>query len=289
MSTPLHAAYFADQCVHRRARLLRRQEVAADTVKLTIECPEMAARFLPGQFLMVRVSDCDDPLIGRPFALWDVVDGEGPRSAIEFVLLIGGKMTRRLARLAVGERVDVWGPLGNGFQPQACRHLIMVAGGIGQTPFLAVAKERTGAVRYGDETRASHVVESLTLCYGARSVDRFAGLDEFQAAGVEVRLATEDGSAGHHGLVTDLVRDLLSEEQLGVHVLCCGPHAMMEAVSRLALEANVPCEVSLEEPMACGIGICFTCVAKIRDDRGIADYKRTCVEGPVFDAARVEW
>ncbi len=289
MSSPLHAAYFADQCVHGQARVLRRDDVAAETVKLTIECPDMAARILPGQFFMVRVSHCDDPLIGRPFALWDVVDGEGLGSAIQFVFLIAGKMTRRLARLAVGETVDVWGPLGNGFRPQPCRHLIMVAGGIGQTPFLAVAKERQLRQIYGGGTRKPQPVETLTLCYGARSANRFAGLSDFREAGVGLHLATDDGSAGHHGLVTDLLQELLSEDPAGSRVLCCGPHAMMKAVSKITAEAQIPCEVSLEEPMACGIGICFTCVAKIRDTAGTADYKRTCVEGPVFDAARVEW
>jgi dihydroorotate dehydrogenase electron transfer subunit len=89
--------------------------------------------------------------------------------------------------------------------------------------------------------------------------------------------------------VTDVLRDVLREAGPSRRIVCCGPEPMMAAVANIAREANVPCEVSLETPMACGIGICFTCVAKVRDASGQWDYKRTCVEGPVFDAARIEW
>jgi dihydroorotate dehydrogenase electron transfer subunit len=107
--------------------------------------------------------------------------------------------------------------------------------------------------------------------------------------GVDVRLATDDGSTGHHGLVTDLLTELLKTETQGVQVVSCGPVLMMQRAAEIAAEHDVPCDVSLETPMACGIGICFSCVAKIRDDQGNWDYKRTCVEGPIFEASRIEW
>ncbi len=133
----------------------------------------------------------------------------------------------------------------------------------------------------------------MTFCYGARSADYLAGVEDFERVGVTVKIATDDGSRGHHGLVTDLLRQTLvagTEQGHGSpRVLCCGPEPMMEAVARVAAEAEVPCRVSLETPMACGIGICFTCVAKVRDEQGEWDYKRTCVEGPVFDASKIEW
>ena len=107
--------------------------------------------------------------------------------------------------------------------------------------------------------------------------------------GVDCRIATDDGSRGHHGLVTDLLKQALAEHHGRPRIACCGPEPMMEAVAKIALAANVPCQVSLETPMACGIGICFTCVAKVRQEDGTFDYKRTCVEGPVFEAAAIEW
>jgi dihydroorotate dehydrogenase electron transfer subunit len=116
-----------------------------------------------------------------------------------------------------------------------------------------------------------------------------AGVEDFERSGVKVRIATDDGSRGHHGLVTDLLEQALNEATGQVRVVTCGPEPMMAAVSRIAARRGVACQVSLETPMACGIGICFTCVAKVRDESGAWDYKRTCVEGPVFDAAKIEW
>jgi dihydroorotate dehydrogenase electron transfer subunit len=116
-----------------------------------------------------------------------------------------------------------------------------------------------------------------------------ACVEEFERLGIEIRLATDDGSRGHHGFVTGLLEQCLGEHHGRPHIVCCGPEPMMAAVAEMAHKARVPCQVSLETPMACGIGICFTCVAKIRQPDGTWDYKRTCVDGPVFDADLVEW
>ncbi|HEX5446787.1 MAG TPA: dihydroorotate dehydrogenase electron transfer subunit, partial [Pirellulales bacterium] len=181
-----------------------------------------------------------------------------------------------------------WGPLGNGFAPQPAEHLVMVAGGIGQTPFPALAREHLGQRSYGDPARAVPPVRRVTLCYGARTKDYLAGVADFEQLGVEVLVSTDDGTAGHHGMVTELLARVL-DRAVGARVVCCGPEPMMEAVARLTAARGVPCEVSLETPMACGIGICFSCVARVRDEHGQWDYRRTCVEGPVFNAARIEW
>jgi dihydroorotate dehydrogenase electron transfer subunit len=116
-----------------------------------------------------------------------------------------------------------------------------------------------------------------------------AGIEDFERAGVEVRVATDDGSRGHRGLVTDLLERILQPPPARCHIVCCGPEPMMAAVARIAGRTNTSCEVSLETPMACGIGICFTCVAKVRTANGEWDYKRTCVEGPIFDATAIKW
>jgi dihydroorotate dehydrogenase electron transfer subunit len=207
------------------------------------------------------------------------------------VYLVLGKMTRRLAECKPGQKLNIWGPLGNGFSlpPGNSEHLVMVAGGIGQTPFMALAREALVLRRYGDPPRVpSAPVHKVTLCYGARSADYFAGVEDFRQLGVDVRLSTDDGSLGHRGFVTDLLRQVLGESSR-VRVVCCGPEPMMEAVADITAHAQVTCQVSLETPMACGIGICFSCVARVRDDAGAWDYQRTCVEGPVFEAARIVW
>jgi dihydroorotate dehydrogenase electron transfer subunit len=110
---------------------------------------------------------------------------------------------------------------------------------------------------------------------------------EFDREGIDIRIATDDGTAGHHGFVTDVLRPLLDQSRPQASIFCCGPEPMMKAVSRLAEKANVPCWLSLETPMACGFGACFSCVARIKQDHGDWDYRRVCVEGPVFPSHKV--
>jgi dihydroorotate dehydrogenase electron transfer subunit len=292
MDNPLHASFYADEAVQHTVAIVENVRLARDTYRVRLACPEIAGRITPGQFLMLRIAGMNDPLIGRPLALYNVMGEsiEGSPTQLDVVYLVKGKFSTRLAQLRSGDQLEIWGPLGNGFLPQPTEHLIMVAGGIGQTPFLALAQEYLGLRRFGDASRpVVPPAKKITFCYGARTAEYFAGLDDFTALGLDLRLSTDDGSRGHHGLVTDLLKQVLAETTLAPRIVCCGPERMMEAVSHIAQEADVPCEVSLETPMACGIGICFTCVAMIRDEAGECDYKRTCVEGPVFDAAQVVW
>jgi dihydroorotate dehydrogenase electron transfer subunit len=290
-ANPLHAAYYADRAVQRRVRIVENVRLARDTYRVRFECPEIARQIVPGQFLMLRLADCNDPLLGRPLALYDVVlDAGGQPAAIDVVYLVLGKMTARLAECEPGEELDVWGPLGNGFPPQPTEHLIMIAGGIGQTPFLALGQEYLGRRQYGTPPRQFATAKKVTLCYGVRTAALAAGVDDFRAAGFDVRLSSDDGTLGHHGLVTDLLSEALTGSAAANRlVVCCGPEPMMEAVAELCHERSAPCLVSLETPMACGIGICFSCVAKVRQPDGTWDYKRTCVEGPIFDATKIDW
>ncbi len=291
LGNPLHAAFYADQACQARVRVLENVRLARDTYRVRLACPEIAARIVPGQFVMLRLADMNDPLLGRPLALYDtVLDDAGTPAAIDIVYLAMGKMTRRLAAYQPGDVLDIWGPLGNGFPPRPTEHLIMVAGGIGQTPFLALGREYRGHRQYGAPPRCVPPAARVTLCYGVRNAQFVAGVGDFQSAGFDVRLSSDDGTIGHHGLVTDLVRHVLDEtagdDRL---VVCCGPEPMMEAVADICHAEGAPCLVSLETPMACGIGICFSCVTKVRQPDGTWDYKRTCVEGPIFDADQIEW
>lgn len=264
--------------------------MARDTYRVRFGCAEMARRILPGQFLMLRLAGSNDPLLGRPLAVYDVVvDPQGTPQSLDIVYLAVGKMTRRLAQLRPGDSLEAWGPLGNGFPPTPAEHLVMVGGGIGQTPFKALAREYLGSQRFGDPPRDVARARQVTLCYGAGSADRLACVDDFRRAGVDVHVATDDGSQGHRGLVTELIAGVVEASAHACRIVCCGPEPMMAATAAVARRLDVPCQVSLETPMACGIGICFSCVAKIRDAKGDWDYRRTCVEGPVFDAADVEF
>ena len=301
MTTSQIASCFADTAEYLSARVVFNRPIADHTFRIRLDCPAIAAAALPGQFAMLRLPDRADPLLARPLAFYDTfraVDDDRPHGApaerryADFVYLVHGKFTTALQHVGAGDEIVVWGPLGNGFAavPEA-DHLVLVAGGIGQTALLALGRERLGGAAYGAAAlRAS--TRRVTLCWGARSAAMFGAVDDFRAAGIDVHLATLDGSLGRQGTVVHLL-DTLPDLKAGrgkAHVACCGPEGMMAAVSRWAADRHLGCHVSLEAPMACGIGICFTCVARVRDSATQPwDYRRTCIEGPVFDAERIAW
>ncbi len=264
--------------------------LARDTYRLRLPCPSIAAKILPGQFLMLRLPGTNDPLLGRPLALYDTYRAaSGQPQGVDIVYQAIGRMTRRLAGIKVGDRLEVWGPLGNGFPPTETGHLIMVAGGIGQTPFLALARHYLGLGEYGQPPLVVPRAQRVTLCYGLRTAAFMAGVDDFRRLGVDVSISTDDGSAGHRGTVIELVPPLVDASSCACRIVTCGPEKMLHATSDMAARMGLSCQVSLERPMACGIGICFSCVKKIRDPQGEWDYRRICVEGPIFNAADVEF
>jgi dihydroorotate dehydrogenase electron transfer subunit len=289
MSGRDHATCYADRAWYGTVTLEENQRVADETYRLRFRAPEIASRIVPGQFVMVRLAENDDPLLARPLAVYDVVYGAADEpERLDLVYLAVGKMTRRLAALACGRPLTVWGPLGNGFPPAPTEHLVMVAGGIGQTPFLTLAAEYLALRRYGDPPREVPKAAKVTLLYGARSAAHLACVEDFRRLGIEVLVATDDGTAGQRGLVTDLIRPAVNGSPWPCRIVCCGPERMMERTAEIARELGIGCQVSLETPMACGMGVCFSCVAKVRDRAGQWDYRRTCVEGPVFDAQDVD-
>lgn len=272
--------------IQRTGLVIEQERMARNTWRLKIECPEIARQIVPGQFFMVRDPRVTDPMLGRPFALLDTwEDSFGEAAGVEFGYVVVGKMTELMTSWRTGDQCEIWGPLGNGFPvPDKMNNLALVAGGIGQTPFLAVAREALGQKTYGTTGRApSRTPDSVSLSYGVRSKEFLAGLDLFAIDGLDVKIATDDGSAGHDGFVTDLLAERIATDPPDA-IYCCGPEPMMAAVAELAKAADIPCWLSLETPMACGFGICFSCVTRIRMSDGTWDYRRTCVEGPVFPA-----
>lgn len=271
------------------AVLSRQTPIAPRTFRATLDCPRIAREIGPGQFFMLRAPHRSDPLLGRPFALLDIVrNAHGEPTGLDFGYSVVGRFTTLLSTLTEGSPLEIWGPLGNGFPVVDTSHLAIVAGGIGQTPFVAVIREALGCERYGQSPRA--VMSSpprITVCYGARTASAVAGMEWFSVPGVTTRIATDDGSLGTRGFVTTLLDDLLASDDPPTAVYCCGPEPMMHAVAQRCLVAGVPAWLSLETPMACGIGACFSCVARIRQPDGSWDYQRTCVEGPVFPADKV--
>jgi dihydroorotate dehydrogenase electron transfer subunit len=300
---------YADAAVYRSTRIVSHTQIADNTWRLRLDCPAIAAAAIPGQFAMVRIPHRTDPLLARPLAVYDTFpddeaggQGEVPRRYADFIYAVHGRFTTALREVAVGQELIAWGPLGNGFQIPAVEHLVLVAGGIGQTALLSLGRERLGEAAYGPASRLPPPRSGrVTCCWGARHAGLFGGIEDYRSAGIDVHQATLDGSAGLRGTVVDLLDAVFgppgatppaavgTAAARRLHIACCGPDPMMAAVARWAAFRQIACDVSLEAPMACGIGICFTCVARVRDDSGGWDYRRTCVEGPVFDSTRIEW
>ena len=289
----LHADFYADSMHQLDAPLERNEQIGEDTYVIRVAVEPIARAVLPGQFVMIRLKGTDAPLIGRALAVYDVVaDPSGKPTWIDLVYLRKGAFTTALADAPLGTQVTLWGPLGNGFSDRKCDRLIMAAGGIGQTPMLLLGREALGTQSFGDPPRSSGWAAAVELIYGARRASLLAGVDDFRHAGFDVTLCTDDGSAGVQRLVPEILAERLAAIPAGqrIRVATCGPEIMMEKVAEACEAVGVDCQVSMETPMACGIGICFSCVAQVRQDGPEQwDYKRTCVEGPIFDSDRICW
>ena len=267
-----------------RCRTLANERVGEGVMKITLDAPEFARRAKPGQFLMLRLPERFDPLLGRPFAVYDADAASG---RVQALYAIVGKGTRLLAATQVGEPLELWGPLGNGWDVanwRRAKRLALVSGGVGTAPFYMLLKE----IAQTPEAERPRT----TFVFGARSSERLTGIEEFRALGVaDGRAATEDGSAGTKGFATDALADALGDdfEPAETTILACGPTPMLRAVARWSASRGAKCWTSLESSMACGLGVCFSCVVEWRTDEGTWDYRRACVDGPVFDAARLNW
>jgi dihydroorotate dehydrogenase electron transfer subunit len=283
--------------------------IARDTYRLRLADATIARTIKPGQFVMIRPGSegASDPLLGRPLALYDVIRDPitGTPTAFEVVYLVVGRGTAALSQRRPGERIAVWGPLGNGFGATPAGSAIFVAGGIGQTPFLALGRSWLGRAAYGEaaslsqhrrvsetggpSSQAGAFCSAITLLYGVRTAALLAGIDDFRRAGVDVELATDDGTIGHHGFVTDILARKLERGDRPARVVGCGPPAMLATLAKIVRQYDVCCDVSLENQMACGFGACFSCVVPIRQPDGSTDLRRACVEGPIVSADLVDW
>ena len=265
--------------IDERVEILRNEEVAGGFCLARLRAPHIASRAEPGQFVNLQVGTGVAQLLRIPLSVCALDEEAG---WIEVLYELTGPKSRALSLAGVGVLMQCLGPLGKGFTPpQDGAATILVGGGIGVPPMLFWGKvlQRRGC--------------PVTLLVGARNKAKHLPDALLTPAANAVRRATDDGSLGHAGLVTDLLREELAGEGAR-SVYCCGPHAMMRAVASVARDFTVPCQVSLEEYMACGIGICVGCAVELeregRDDGSdYTRYGRICVDGPVFDALQVKW
>lgn len=264
-----------------QCRIVEQTEAARGVIRAVLEGPEIARESRPGQFVNVAVTRTLDPLLRRPFSV-HAVDIERGLFSLLYVLV--GRGTELLRHIPPGETVSVVGPLGTWFDigdsPES-EHVV-VAGGCGAAPLHFLCDEL--CKRWG--------CDRVTVLAGARTKDSLLCEAEFRSHGVEVGVSTDDGSYGQHGMVTGVLEQHLRSKETceKVRVYSCGPHAMLREVARVCREAGVKkCQVSLENSMACGLGVCMGCVQKTSAPGAEWRYQRVCTEGPVFDARDVIW
>lgn len=263
------------------AVVLANTRLSEDYSVVSLSAPSIASLARPGQFVMVKPSHGSDPLLRRPFSIFEILrDADGSPGGISILNKRIGVGTQLLYDVEPGARVGCLGPLGTPFEPvNAPAEAWMIAGGVGLAPFATLAEALTAR---GIPT---------TLFYGARRASELYYVDWFESRGVRTVLATEDGSRGVSGRVTTPLREALqrtpSDRLLRLYV--CGPTPMMRAVAHLADAHRRPCDVSLEQVMGCGLGGCYSCVVLARGEGGTPHFVRSCIEGPVFDASRIVW
>jgi dihydroorotate dehydrogenase electron transfer subunit len=263
------------------ARVLYNTRLSADYHVLALDAPQIAADCRPGQFVMIKMARGNDPLLRRPFSVFQILrDDGGAPAGLTLLSKRVGSSTRLMFDAAPDDRFLCLGPLGRPFVPiDPPVAAWLVAGGVGLAPFVMLAEVlRTR----GTET---------TLFYGARTADELFCLDVFERLNVRLVLATEDGRRGDRGRVTvPLERELRNRSaDAPVTVYACGPEGMLAACARLAMTYGRPSQVSVERVMGCGLGGCYSCVVPVRDERASPHYLRSCLAGPVFRGEDVVW
>lgn len=243
---------------------------------MTMAAPEIARRAHPGQFVSIAVGE-PGTLLRRPFSIAKVTRRGAVAGTVDVVFDEHGPGTSWLARTRLHDTLDVVGPLGQGFPlPQRKVTCLLVGGGYGVAPLYFLAREL--------QDRGLRV----DMLIGAATAGRLHDTIEAKSLSVSATFTTEDGTYGHRGRVTDVLDETLDRTGAGV-VYACGPNGMLRAVSEACVQRNVPVQVALEERMACGTGVCFTCVVPMRERDGSIVNRRSCTEGPVVNGAKIAW
>jgi len=259
-----------NSCLHNSATVVKNIRLCSDHYCLTLKSDILANTTKPGQFVNLRINGRDDLLLRRPFS---VAMTRPAQSLFEIVYRVVGQGTRTMTELCRGEKVDLMGPLGTGFHlPEEPTNCLLLGGGVGVAPLWGLAAQLS--------KKKNNVIALL----GFRSSDKVFGEDIFRKLRIEAIVTTDDGSYGLKGFVSDHLQKSLNRS-IG-HAYVCGPNPMLKAVLPMIRESRIKGEVSLEERMGCGYGVCLSCVVNIAKE-GVVEKKRICTEGPVFDLEHV--
>ena len=250
------------------AIIIRQEEIADDIYSMWLHTDQIAAHAKAGQFVSVYCND-GSRLLPRPISICEI---DREKGTLRIVYRVVGKGTEEFSKAEAGDSFEILGPLGNGFPIEEAKgkKVLMIGGGIGVPPMLQTAKEIEG---------------EAIIVSGYRNQDLFLK-EELESAGT-LFIATEDGSVGTKGNVVDAIRENQIEADM---MFACGPKPMLRALKNYALEKGVPCWISMEEKMACGVGACLACVCQSKDvdSHSHVHNKRICKDGPVFLSTEVE-
>jgi len=267
-----------------KSQVLNNMEVSPGYFRMRMTAPPAVLHAGAGQFVMVKVNEAIDPLLRRPFGIYDMGSFATPytdcgtQTYLEILYKVVGKGTAMLADMHQGDHLDILAPLGKGFDlgPDG-EEKILVGGGVGLAPLYLLAKELV----------KNHKVR---LFAGGRNKDDILCITEFERLGVETYVATDDGTLGDRGLVTEVMSRYIGTTCGSKQILACGPFPMLKAVADIAAALGVPCQVSLEAYMACGMGACLGCVVKGKNHTAeTPDFRCVCKDGPVFDYKELQW
>lgn len=247
--------------------IIKKEQLNKTTYSFTVQSKKAVQTMHHGQFANLRA---EGKTLRRPIS---VCQFSREDNTIRFVFEVRGEGTEIISRKQEGDSLDILAPLGNGFAIDPSEKAVFVGGGIGVPPLLGASAP------YG---------ANATVLLGFRNRDAMILADEFRANGADVRIATDDGSFGHHGFVTQLLAQRLDEAECDV-IYSCGPTPMLKLVAAEAEKRGIRCMVSLEERMGCGIGACLVCACKTRREDGSETYRHVCKNGPVFDSREVIW
>jgi dihydroorotate dehydrogenase electron transfer subunit len=252
--------------------ILFNDPIANHTFLMGLQAPEMIVQAAPGQFVMLRLGPAMDPLLRRPFSICGTLAPD----VMLILYKVVGKGTSIMSKFEKGDRVTVLGPLGKRFSsPPKNRRVLLTAGGIGIAPLVYLAQQLK--------------MHETILLAGSRCKSEAISLDRLGLGDCKVQLATDDGSAGYRGFVTDLLSDhLKSEKPESAVIYACGPEMMLKTTAGLAAAGRFSCEMSLEANMACGLGACQGCAVKATGHATTA-YHLICRDGPIFDYQAIDW
>ena len=256
------------------AKLIKKEQLKSDIFKYSVEAPDIVKDAKQGQFIEIRVSDNVEPFLRRPISIHNINKENG---ILEFIFQVKGKGTKILSEKVEGDLIDIIGPLGHGtFEYNNFQNIAIIGGGIGVFPLYELAKN------------AKNDGKNVNIYLGFRNKDFVVLEDDFKELANKLVLTTDDGSYSEKGFAIDFLKKDVEDGKINC-IFACGPLPMLKAVRNYAIEKNIPCQISLEEKMGCGLGVCLGCAVKTAESSSEKpEYEHVCKAGPVFEAKDVE-